>query len=258
MSDERICGGPSDSPWRDEEQDSTEESGPLDGYHPMVRDFILGQGCFSQEGQIEAARRVGEKMGKAAAKAMEDGIWEQFAAGLDVARTPRSKCDNPGDGSIPSAAASAPLAPKDVISILAEGDRRLRELASKAMAKCLKEQFEALDKCWEIREPEGGKTIPETIFFAVARDESDTAQADATPCEARDDRDDKDDQIQETLSLPMFKARYDGIIADAIDGRRRMPWLFGKPATELSKRELLALAILQAEPMSSYVSKEES
>ena len=124
MSDERICGGPSDSPWRDEEQDATEEPGGLDGYHPMVRDFILGQGCFSQEAQIEAAQRVGEKIGKAAAKALNDALVEQFA--------PRP-----------------PLTQSDVVNILAEGDRRCREIESTVAAKALKAQFEAIDKKWD-------------------------------------------------------------------------------------------------------------
>ena len=110
----------------DQAKEYAEESRSLDGYHPMVRDFILGQGCFSQEAPVEAAKRVGEKIGKAAAKAMNDALVEEFA--------PRP-----------------PLAPKDVVSILAEGDRRLRELASKAMVKCLKAQFEALDECWGLK-----------------------------------------------------------------------------------------------------------
>lgn len=61
---------------------------------------------------------------------------------------------------------------------------------------------------------------------------------------------------EETLAIPSQKDFYDRIIEDASNERRRMPWLFGKPAIELSKKELLVLAIILTGPMDSYVSKE--
>jgi hypothetical protein len=67
----------------------------------------------------------------------------------------------------------------------------------------------------------------------------------------------REERIEEPLALPALKHTFDRIINDARLEFRKTPWLFGKPATELSKRELLALAILQANPISSYVSKEE-
>ena len=64
---------------RDEQaREYAEESGSLDGYHPMVRDFILGQGCFSQENEAEMHRRVGRKLGERVAKAMTDAVMEAF------------------------------------------------------------------------------------------------------------------------------------------------------------------------------------
>jgi hypothetical protein len=68
----------------------------------------------------------------------------------------------------------------------------------------------------------------------------------------------REERIEEPLALLALKHTCDRIINDARLEFRKTPWLWGKPATELSKRELLALAILQANPMSSYVSKEES
>lgn len=51
----------------------------LDGYHPMVRDFLLGQGCFSPEREREMHERVGARIGKAAAEAMNEALLEAFA-----------------------------------------------------------------------------------------------------------------------------------------------------------------------------------
>lgn len=50
----------------------------LDCYGPMLRDFILGQGCFSQAEQIQAARRVGEKIAEKAKKAINEQFAKEF------------------------------------------------------------------------------------------------------------------------------------------------------------------------------------
>jgi hypothetical protein len=57
-----------------------EESGSLDGYHPMVRDFILGQGCFSQEKQKEMHERVWRRLQERVSVAMVETLREGFAA----------------------------------------------------------------------------------------------------------------------------------------------------------------------------------
>jgi len=61
---------------------------------------------------------------------------------------------------------------------------------------------------------------------------------------------------EEPLTFPSKKDYYDRVISDAENEMRKMPWLFGKPATELSKRELLVLTILLSGPMDTYVSKD--
>lgn len=62
---------------------------------------------------------------------------------------------------------------------------------------------------------------------------------------------------EEPLTLPTESDYFDRVIADAKNERRRMPWLFGKPATELSKKELLALTIMLSGSMDSYATKEQ-
>lgn len=69
------------------------------------------------------------------------------------------------------------------------------------------------------------------------------------PVQEREPQDDR-------LTFPNQKDYFDRVISDAENEKRRMPWLFGKPATELSKRELLALTIMLSGPMDSYASKE--
>lgn len=245
-------------------------SDPLDGYHPMVRDFILGKGCFSQEAQIEAARRVGEKIGKAAAEAMNESLLEAFAPALEAQinldhkvildlssqRTklvervaelesaaklaPAANADGGSNHATPAASGAAVNTPESPVSseVVAWGVIIHRDAEVLCVPFTVREAADHFVRLNGVSE-----TMTVVPLYA--------AQADATPCEARDD------QIQETLTLPQFKDKYDSIINDALAERRRMPWLFGKPATELSKRELLALAILQANPMSSYVSKEQ-
>jgi hypothetical protein len=61
---------------------------------------------------------------------------------------------------------------------------------------------------------------------------------------------------EEPLTFSHQKDFYDRVISDAENGKRKMPHLFGKPATELSKRELLALTIALSGPMETYVSKD--
>lgn len=61
---------------------------------------------------------------------------------------------------------------------------------------------------------------------------------------------------KESLAFPAQGDYFDRVIADAKDERRIMPWLFGKPATELSKKELLALTIMLSGTMDSYTSKD--
>jgi hypothetical protein len=65
---------------RDEQaKEYAEESGSLDGYHPMVRDFILGQGRFSQEKEKEMHERVWRKLQERVSGAMVAALREGFA-----------------------------------------------------------------------------------------------------------------------------------------------------------------------------------
>ena len=84
---------------RDEQaREYAEESGSLDGYHPMVRDFILGQGCFSQENEAEMHRRVGRKLGERVAKAMTDAVLEAFGMiPKSASSSPAVEPENKGD-----------------------------------------------------------------------------------------------------------------------------------------------------------------
>ena len=62
---------------------------------------------------------------------------------------------------------------------------------------------------------------------------------------------------KESLAFPTQSDFFDRVITDAKNRRRKMPFLFGKPATELSKKELLAFAIILSGPVDSYATKEQ-
>lgn len=62
---------------------------------------------------------------------------------------------------------------------------------------------------------------------------------------------------EDRLAFPSQQDYFDRIISQAENEKRKMPWLFGKPATELSKKELLALTIMLSGPVDSYATKEQ-
>ena len=64
----------------DQAKEYAEESGSLDGYHPMVRDFILGQGCFSQDKEKEMHEHVWRRLQERLSVAMVEALREGFAA----------------------------------------------------------------------------------------------------------------------------------------------------------------------------------
>jgi hypothetical protein len=49
------------------------------GYHPMVRDFIMGTGCFSEDEQVKMHVRVAGKIAQKASKAIMDRFEEAFS-----------------------------------------------------------------------------------------------------------------------------------------------------------------------------------
>jgi hypothetical protein len=51
----------------------------LGGYHPMVRDFIMGTGCFSEDEQVKMNLRVAGKIAQKASKAIMDRFEEVFS-----------------------------------------------------------------------------------------------------------------------------------------------------------------------------------